>query len=46
MIARTDDKRRKKPRKMIADAGYFSVGNVCASMKLEIAPYITTGRRR
>jgi len=46
MIARTVENCGKKPKKVIADAGYFSEGNVCETMKWGIDPYIATGRRR
>jgi transposase len=45
MIARTVENCGEKPKKMIADAGYFSEANVCETMKWGIDPYIATGRR-
>jgi transposase len=46
MVARTVENCGKKPRKLVADAGYFSEANVCETMKWGIDPYIATGRRR
>jgi transposase len=46
LLVQTVDNCGATPRKLIADAGYFSENNVCEPQKWGVEPYIATGRQR
>ena len=46
MLVKTVDNCGTTPEKLLGDAGYFSINNVCEPQKWGIDPFIATGRQR